>query len=340
MLLLYAIAYQLERRIDRALTWEDAQTWDLALDLEPRPDPDRRGRGARVRRDGARDRAPAGGRRRAHARAARRVRARSGSAEEREIARRAGEGGAMSVGLVVEIIGDASKLAKGLGQAEQKVGGIRCRRRRERAQGRRVRGRRRRSPRCAIADDDGGRGGGSGGAAQARGGDRGGRRRDGDEHGTGRGRDRAGQERRSRIRRRARRCKSLVTATGDVTRRPSSSTGAQDIARFAGVDLATAADAVAKAEAGQDGALRKLMPGTREGRDGDRHARGRDGEPQGRPTSTRTSAGHAGESGRRVRRAVGDDRECLSPDPRGNPAGADAASSPVRQAGDEGCCRS
>lgn len=33
-LLLYALAYQLERRIDPGTSWEVAQTWDLALDLE------------------------------------------------------------------------------------------------------------------------------------------------------------------------------------------------------------------------------------------------------------------------------------------------------------------
>ena len=32
--LLYAMALQLERRLDPSLTWEQAQTWDLALDLE------------------------------------------------------------------------------------------------------------------------------------------------------------------------------------------------------------------------------------------------------------------------------------------------------------------
>jgi hypothetical protein len=32
--LLYAIAYQLERRLDRSLSWDEAQTFDLALDLE------------------------------------------------------------------------------------------------------------------------------------------------------------------------------------------------------------------------------------------------------------------------------------------------------------------
>ena len=32
--LLYAIAYQLGRRLDPELAWLDVQTWDLALDLE------------------------------------------------------------------------------------------------------------------------------------------------------------------------------------------------------------------------------------------------------------------------------------------------------------------
>jgi len=32
--LLYAIAYQLARRVDPSTSWEDAQGWDLALDLE------------------------------------------------------------------------------------------------------------------------------------------------------------------------------------------------------------------------------------------------------------------------------------------------------------------
>jgi hypothetical protein len=38
VLVLYAIAYQLERRLDPSITWADAQTWDLALDLETEPD--------------------------------------------------------------------------------------------------------------------------------------------------------------------------------------------------------------------------------------------------------------------------------------------------------------
>jgi phage-related protein len=54
---------------------------------------------------------------------------------------------------------------------------------------------------------------------------------------------------------------SLVTATGDVTSATDLLTSAQDIARFANVDLATAADAVAKAQAGQAGPLAKLIPG-------------------------------------------------------------------------------
>ncbi len=31
--LFYALAYQLERRLDRSLTWEEAQTWDVRFDL-------------------------------------------------------------------------------------------------------------------------------------------------------------------------------------------------------------------------------------------------------------------------------------------------------------------
>lgn len=58
---------------------------------------------------------------------------------------------------------------------------------------------------------------------------------------------------------------SLVTATGDVNTATTLLTQAQDIARFANVDLATAADAVAKAQAGQDGPLAKLLPGLQKG---------------------------------------------------------------------------
>lgn len=58
---------------------------------------------------------------------------------------------------------------------------------------------------------------------------------------------------------------SLVTATGDVAASTSLLTVAQDVARFAGVDLATAADAVAKAQAGQDMQLARLIPGLEKG---------------------------------------------------------------------------
>lgn len=58
---------------------------------------------------------------------------------------------------------------------------------------------------------------------------------------------------------------TLTAATGDVDKATTDLAIAQDIARSAGVDLATASDAVAKAEAGQDGALRKLLPGLEKG---------------------------------------------------------------------------
>lgn len=35
----YAIAWQLERRLDRSLTWEEAESWDVTLDLTSEPDP-------------------------------------------------------------------------------------------------------------------------------------------------------------------------------------------------------------------------------------------------------------------------------------------------------------
>jgi hypothetical protein len=54
---------------------------------------------------------------------------------------------------------------------------------------------------------------------------------------------------------------SLVTATGDVTVATGMLAQTQDIARLANVDLATAADAVAKAQEGQAGPLAKLIPG-------------------------------------------------------------------------------
>lgn len=58
---------------------------------------------------------------------------------------------------------------------------------------------------------------------------------------------------------------SLVTATKDVGAATDLLTQAQDIARFANVDLATASDAVAKAYAGNDKALRSLVPGMQKG---------------------------------------------------------------------------
>lgn len=58
---------------------------------------------------------------------------------------------------------------------------------------------------------------------------------------------------------------SLVTATGDVTTSTQLLSVAQDVARFAGVDLATAADAIAKAQAGQDTQLARLIPGLAKG---------------------------------------------------------------------------
>ena len=59
----------------------------------------------------------------------------------------------------------------------------------------------------------------------------------------------------------------LVTSTGDVALATQQLAIAQDLARFAGVDLATAADAVAKAKSGQDKALKTLVPGLKIGAD-------------------------------------------------------------------------
>jgi hypothetical protein len=58
---------------------------------------------------------------------------------------------------------------------------------------------------------------------------------------------------------------SLVTATGDVSVATEQLKVAQDLARFANVDLATASDAVAKAYAGNDRALKTLVPGMTRG---------------------------------------------------------------------------
>lgn len=60
---------------------------------------------------------------------------------------------------------------------------------------------------------------------------------------------------------------SLVTATGSVDEATTQLATAQDIARASGVDLETASDAVAKSLAGQDGPLRKLLPGLKKGTD-------------------------------------------------------------------------
>ena len=58
---------------------------------------------------------------------------------------------------------------------------------------------------------------------------------------------------------------SLVTATKDVGSATALLSDAQNIARLAGVDLATASDAVAKAQQGNDKALRSLIPGLEKG---------------------------------------------------------------------------
>jgi len=57
----------------------------------------------------------------------------------------------------------------------------------------------------------------------------------------------------------------LVTATGDVTEATELLKLAQDVARKAGVSLEDASKAVAKAHAGQTGALQKLLPGMQKG---------------------------------------------------------------------------
>jgi hypothetical protein len=57
----------------------------------------------------------------------------------------------------------------------------------------------------------------------------------------------------------------LVRSTGDMTKATEQMSIAQDIARLSGVDLATAADAVAKANRGQDKSLKSLIPGLKLG---------------------------------------------------------------------------
>ena len=53
----------------------------------------------------------------------------------------------------------------------------------------------------------------------------------------------------------------LIVSTGDMAKATDQLAIAQDIARFAGVDLATAADAIAKANKGQEKGLKTLIPG-------------------------------------------------------------------------------
>jgi phage-related protein len=59
----------------------------------------------------------------------------------------------------------------------------------------------------------------------------------------------------------------LITATGDADKANDLLAKSMDIARAAGVDLETASKAVAKAAAGQDTALLKLLPGLQKGTD-------------------------------------------------------------------------
>lgn len=57
----------------------------------------------------------------------------------------------------------------------------------------------------------------------------------------------------------------LITATGDADEANKLLATAMDVARFAGVDLETASKAVAKAAAGEDAQLKKLIPGLKKG---------------------------------------------------------------------------
>ena len=59
---------------------------------------------------------------------------------------------------------------------------------------------------------------------------------------------------------------SLIVATGDAAEANALLGPAMDLARFAGVSLEQASDALAKAHSGQDGALRKLIPGLEKGK--------------------------------------------------------------------------
>jgi hypothetical protein len=170
----------------------------------------------------------------------------------------------MSVGLVVEIIGDASKLAGGLGDAESKVGGF----------GSSFAGSALKVAAFAgaagialnvIADlttaaaDDQAEQAKLEAAYKASG------AAVGDWSATMNAGIQAAQDKAFTDTAARDALQSLVTATGDAQAANELLGPAMDIARFAGVDLATAADAVAKANAGQDGALRKLLPGLEKG---------------------------------------------------------------------------
>lgn len=170
----------------------------------------------------------------------------------------------MSVGLVVEIIGDASKLASELGKAEKDVGGFSSS----------IGGSALKV--AAVAGAVGIAAAAIGTMTQAAAEDRAEQEKlaqaikaAGAETATSNAQVEAaialGQEKAFTDSETRDALTSLVTATGDVTTATALLSQAQDIARFAGVDLATAADAVAKAQAGSDGALRKLLPGLEKG---------------------------------------------------------------------------
>ena len=282
--------WQLDRRIEPTCSWEDAQSFDLVLDLEAARRSDRRGRGASP---ASRPRSRPG---------CRRVEA--GAAHARRRSTR------------IATVRERASEAAGAGRERRCTGEHRARRRDHRrrveAQGlarRRRQERRRPRRRCSAA---------------RRMQDRGGRRRRGrslpaaigsmtmaaaadrDEQAKlerrsrppaprrprarrkSRPRSRPGRSERSPTRRRATRCNRSSRQRVTSRRRPGCSSQAQDIARFANVDLATAADAVAKAQAGQAGPLAKLHSGARQGRERDRDARRtRRPRPPARPTYTR-----------------------------------------------------
>jgi hypothetical protein len=168
------------------------------------------------------------------------------------------------IGLVVEILGDASKLSDSLGEAKSEAGGL------SGALGGSA------GKIAAVAGVAGVAAGAIIGMTEAAAADRDEQRKleqavaaagaatatsnDEIEQAIALGQDRAFSDSETRDA-----LQSLVTATGDVTASTALLTQAQDLARFANVDLATAADAVAKAQAGQDGPLRKLVPGLEKG---------------------------------------------------------------------------